>query len=124
MNPLTLEWGAKAEGDYMTAQREYRARKAPHYDAVCFHAQQCAEKYVIALLQERGTSVPRIHNLIELIRLTGLVTDQAFFDALNTLDGYATLFRYPGHIAIKQDAKSALSALVITRPIFRKNLGL
>jgi hypothetical protein len=26
MNPLTLEWVDKAEGDYVTATREYRAR--------------------------------------------------------------------------------------------------
>ena len=45
MNPLTLEWVEKAEGDWLTAQREYRARKAPNYDAACFHAQQVAEKY-------------------------------------------------------------------------------
>jgi HEPN domain-containing protein len=43
MNPLTLEWIEKAEGDFATAQREQRARKMPNYDAVCFHAQQCAE---------------------------------------------------------------------------------
>ena len=37
MNPLTLEWVEKAEGDFITAGREYRARKTPNYDAVCFH---------------------------------------------------------------------------------------
>ena len=44
MNPLTLEWIAKAEGDMDTALREYRARRRPNYDAACFHAQQTAEK--------------------------------------------------------------------------------
>ena len=29
MNPLTLEWIEKAEGDFATAQREQRARKMP-----------------------------------------------------------------------------------------------
>jgi HEPN domain-containing protein len=38
----------KAEGDFLTAGRELRARKSPNYDAVCFHAQQCAEKYLKA----------------------------------------------------------------------------
>ena len=47
MNPLTLEWVEKAEGDIITAQREYRARSHPNYDAACFHAQQTAEKYLI-----------------------------------------------------------------------------
>lgn len=52
MNPATAEWVSKAEGDFLTAGRELRARKSPNYDAVCFHAQQCAEKYLKAVLQE------------------------------------------------------------------------
>jgi hypothetical protein len=36
MKPLTEEWISKAEGDFSTAGRELRARKAPNYDAVCF----------------------------------------------------------------------------------------
>lgn len=50
MNPLTLEWVTKAEGDYLTAVREARIRKSPNYDAVCFHSQQAAEKYLKAYL--------------------------------------------------------------------------
>lgn len=45
MRPATGEWVHKADGDYATAMRELRARRSPNYDAVCFHAQQCAEKY-------------------------------------------------------------------------------
>ncbi len=52
MKLLTREWIDKAEGDFATASREIRVRKSPNYDAVCFHAQQCAEKYLKALLQE------------------------------------------------------------------------
>lgn len=51
MNPLTFEWVEKAEGDFFTAMRELRARKSPNFDAVCFHAQQMAEKYLKAVLQ-------------------------------------------------------------------------
>ena len=29
MQPLTLEWIGKAQGDFASATREYRARKAP-----------------------------------------------------------------------------------------------
>jgi HEPN domain-containing protein len=46
MNNIVDEWVEKAEGDFRTAEREARVRKAPNYDAVCFHAQQCAEKYL------------------------------------------------------------------------------
>jgi len=33
MNPAVAEWVAKAEGDFLTAGRELRARKSPNYDA-------------------------------------------------------------------------------------------
>lgn len=51
MNPITIEWADKAEGDFATAQRELDAADHPNYDAVCFHAQQCVEKYLKACLQ-------------------------------------------------------------------------
>lgn len=69
MNPLTLEWIDKAEADMLTARREYRARKSPNFDAVCFHAQQAAEKYVKAVLQESGMQIPRIHSLVDLLEI-------------------------------------------------------
>ncbi len=56
MKPITLEWIDKAEGDWHSAQREYRARLRPNYDAACFHAQQCAEKYLKARLEEAVNS--------------------------------------------------------------------
>jgi len=57
MNELTVEWLRKAEGDCAPAGRETRARRHPNYDAACFHAQQAAEKYLKALLQEHGRLV-------------------------------------------------------------------
>ncbi len=33
MNALVAEWVAKTEGDFNTANREYRARRSPNYDA-------------------------------------------------------------------------------------------
>ena len=56
MKPLTREWIGKAEGDLATVRREVQARKAPNYDAACFHAQQCIEKYLKARLQEAEIS--------------------------------------------------------------------
>ncbi len=61
MNPLTREWIAKAEADLLTARREYRARKLPNYDAVCFHSQQAIEKHLKAILQESETPIPHTH---------------------------------------------------------------
>ena len=56
MKPITEEWIVKAEGDFAMLERESRARKNPNYDGICFHAQQCAEKYLKARLCEAGIS--------------------------------------------------------------------
>ncbi|NJM68388.1 MAG: HEPN domain-containing protein, partial [Acaryochloris sp. RU_4_1] len=69
MQPLTQEWLNKAEGDFATAQRELRARKTPNYDAACFHAQQCVEKYLKARLQEAIIPFGKTHNLVVLLDL-------------------------------------------------------
>jgi HEPN domain-containing protein len=67
MNPLTLEWVNKAEGDTITARRELRVRISPNYDATCFHAQQTAEKYLKAFLQENAANIPKTHQLVDLL---------------------------------------------------------
>ncbi len=56
MKQSTVEWIDKAEADFFTAQMASRARKHPDYDAACFYAQQCAEKYLKARLEEAGQS--------------------------------------------------------------------
>lgn len=125
MNPLTVEWVDKAEGDIATATRELRARKHPNYDAACFHAQQCVEKYLKAYLQEHGVAFPKTHNLIEL--LVVCVPINASFDlqraSLILLDGYAVRYRYPGDSADKSDAKLAVKTATVLRSFIRASLG-
>ncbi len=62
MKSATHEWVKKAEGDYRGALT--LAQQAPPlHDLVCFHCQQCAEKYLKALLEELGIAVAKIHDL-------------------------------------------------------------
>jgi len=126
MHALTQEWIDKAEGDFHTASREARARKAPNYDAVCFHCQQCAEKYLKAYLQEQGQRFPRVHDLIELLELC-LPYDVAFESQRNLLKDltrYAVEYRYPGELAAKDDARAALQAMKAVRAFVRQKLAL
>jgi HEPN domain-containing protein len=126
MNELTAEWVQKAEGDYDTARREWRARRRPNYDAVCFHAQQTAEKYLKAFLQERGAPLPRTHNLIELLELC-LMLDTTFElvrKPLVLLDRYAVRYRYPGESAEKDEGRAAIQAVKIVREVTRARLGM
>lgn len=124
MNPLALEWVEKAEGDFATAQRELRARKAPNYDAACFHAQQMAEKYLKAYLQAHSIAPPRTHDLVELLVLC-LPVNPAFDllePDLKSLNAYAVQFRYPGQSADKNDARNALKSARLIRTQVRTML--
>ena len=126
MTPLAAEWVERAEGDCATAGRERRARRLPNYDAACFHAQQAAEKYLKAFLQEHRIVFPRTHNLIELLELC-LPVDKSFEVYRNlfvVLDRYAVRFRYPGESADRSEAREAFKALQTFRTFARANLGL
>jgi len=126
MKPLTREWVQKAEGDFVTAQRELRVRKAPNYDAVCFHAQQCAEKYLKARLQEAERPFPKIHNLLELLKLLSPIEPmlEMLRPSLTPLNRYAVEFRYPGDFATKDEAREAFRLCGHVRSILRERLVL
>ena len=125
MKPATNEWVSKADGDFATAGREIRARKMPNYDAVCFHCQQCAEKYLKAILQENEMRIPKIHNLLELLAMI-LKFDgsYAFLKAdLDVLEEFSVRYRYPGDTAEIEEAKSAYAAVKTVRNFVRGKLG-
>jgi HEPN domain-containing protein len=126
MNGPVDEWIAKAEGDFQTAQRELRARRAPNYDAVCFHAQQCAEKYLKAFLMERKIPFRPIHDLEILLGLIVPVSPEFEFvrDLLLLLNDYAVSFCYPGESATKDEARAAVKALRTVRAFVRAKLHL
>ena len=63
MKPSTREWVVKAEEDYLAAVDLSRRRKRPLWSGVCFHAQQCAEKYLKARMEEASLAIPRTHDL-------------------------------------------------------------
>ena len=126
MQPLTSEWIAKAEGDYATMLREVRARKSPNYDAACFHAQQCVEKYFKAQLQEYAISFTKTHNLVALLGL--LLADhpdlEAYRSDLSQLTSSAVEVRYPGEDADRSDAKEAARICRQMRSLVRQSLGI
>jgi HEPN domain-containing protein len=71
--------------------------RASPTDTVCFHAHQCVEKYLKALLTARETRFERTHDiqalvslLPERIRPPVSIEDQAM------LSDYAVTTRYPG----------------------------
>ena len=53
-------WIAHAEDDFDAAKTLMRQKKPLLYSA-CFHAQQCTEKYVKALLIFKDQDFPKVH---------------------------------------------------------------
>ena len=110
MKDSCREWINKAEADFASAGREYRARKRPNYDAACFFAQQCVEKYLKARLVEAGIAFPKTHDLEALLDLVLAVEPHwnFFRSILVDLTAYAVAFRYPGDSATREMARKAV----------------
>jgi HEPN domain-containing protein len=126
MQPLTRDWVGKAENDFKVAAQIMRRRKDPVPDAVCFHCQQCVEKYLKARLVEAGISFPKSHDLFLLVNLAGAVEPQwlSFSSAAKAITNYAVDFRYPGHSATVREARNALKHCRLIRLAVRRRLGL
>ena len=126
MKPLTSEWVEKAEGDFATAERELNAENRPNYDAVCFHAQQCAEKYLKARLQEADIPFRKTHDLSDLLN-SALAVDSSWESLradLNSLSAFAVEYRYPGESADMDEAREALERCRKVRQLMRTSLNL
>ena len=126
MKPIAAEWVAKAEGDFAIMERECRARKNPNYGGICFHAQQCAEKYLKARLCEADITFSKIHDLVALFEQT-LVVEPAwdtFREDLAYLSDFAVTFRCPGESVDKESALDAQSRCCLFRNVARNALGL
>ena len=126
MKPITSEWIDKAEADLATAQREIDALDNPNYDAVCFHTQQRAEKYLKACLQEADISFRKTHDLSELLdsALSLDPTLESLRPDLNSLSAFAVEYRYPGESAEIDEAREALERCRKVRQIIRQALSL
>lgn len=125
MNPLTLEWVQKAEGDYAVAQQVHQGQN-PVHDAICFHAQQCIEKYLKAWLQEANIPFPRTHDLKELLEL--IVPTFPVWGAwqadFSILSEHAVDPRYPGKFASADDTAHAMRICHEVRQTVREQLKL
>lgn len=126
MTEIYREWIEKAEGDYHTALRDYRARKYPNFDSACFHAQQCIEKYFKGYLQKERVYFPKTHDLNVLLDM--VLPSQPFWEVfrndLKMLSVYAIEVRYPGESATREQAKAAIRVMKRMRDEFRVLLNL
>ena len=125
MKPETMEWIDKAEGDWTVAQREMRASN-PVWNVVSFLAQQCAEKYLKAFLEEQNIAFAKTHDLVVLLNSSAglLPTLDSQRQSLAHLSTFGIATRYPGAQADRQAAEESIKTADSVRSIVLAKLQL
>ncbi|HZK80269.1 MAG TPA: HEPN domain-containing protein [Humisphaera sp.] len=126
MKTTTREWVDKAEADYAAALLLRRSRKKHTRDIVCFHFQQCVEKYMKARLEEAGVAFTKTHDLERLLDLA-IPIEPAWAPlrpALAAITDYAVEVRYPGRTTTPAEALTVSRSTARIRTLIRRSLGL
>ena len=119
------QWVEKAEHDLTAAEHMLTLLKDCPFDAVCFHAQQCAEKYLKGFLIFRSVDFPKTHDLVILLNLAGgstaLGVDLLSVEPLNR---YPMETRYPGdwEPITREESEEAVKSARKIREAVRKHL--
>lgn len=124
-NRNVADWVAKAEVDFEAARMLSRSRKKGMPDAVCYHCQQCAEKYLKAYLVLHRVAYPKTHDLLKILEMV-LPIDALMAVVqreIKFLNPYSIGIRYPGESADREEAKKAIKAVISVREIIRERLG-
>ena len=111
---LVAAWWAKAEEDLAVATLLIRTEKRL-LSAGVYHCQQAAEKALKAWLTAQDRVFPKTHDLEVLLHLAAgdeSVVPEGVRVAARELTPLATVFRYPGDLAIPTwvEAESALNS--------------
>ena len=93
---IIRKWIRKAENDLKNATFTLQIIEDCPTDTICFHAQQCVEKYIKALLIYHKIDFPKTHNIDRLISLLAIpgkldITKHE----MQLLTDYAIESRYP-----------------------------
>ena len=110
-NDVVLAWMKRARSDLLLGRVALHTKGVLPEDA-CFHAQQCAEKALKALLLQLEIEFPKTHAievLLDLLKTRGIDIPSGVDEAFE-LTEYAVQARYPGEWepVTKPEAQRAL----------------
>lgn len=111
------EWVEKAENDLKNASHTLKLGKECPVDTVCFHAQQCVEKYLKGVLILRSIPFPKTHDIEALYALLP-PSARPHLSQMDQkqLTRYVTAMRYPGDY-LPITLAEARSSVVLARRI-------
>ncbi len=124
---VVSNWVRKAENDLKIGRGEM-GTSDPATDMVCFHMQQCVEKYLKAYLTLQGKHFRRTHDIAELIEICKDVDPE--FDTLYRLQAdYLTVYgvevRYPDdfYMPTRKEAQRCVEIALAVREFIRGKMG-
>ena len=118
-------WIEKAEHDLRNAEHTMTLEEDCPFDTVCFHCQQCAEKYLNALLVYREIEFPKTHDLILLLNLIRRKMEISLSaEQVQPLNRYSIEARYPGdwYPIDREEASEAIELARGVRDVVRRML--
>lgn len=108
---LAREWFSTGDMDLESAAFLQKMRPAPA-EIICYHCQQCAEKYLKGFIALYGKEIPRVHDLVVLNKrcFDHEKEFKMIQDHCIDLTDYGIQMRYPFHIEVEErDAVKALN---------------
>jgi HEPN domain-containing protein len=104
MKFITSQWLESAKSDLSTIEAILSNDLLTH--VVAFHAQQCVEKALTAVIEEYELSSKKIHDLVTLKNMIATVYEFDFDeDMLGLLNKLYLDSRYPGDLGLFPDGK-------------------
>ena len=119
-------WFKKAENDLINAEHTIKM-DFPPTDTICFHAQQCAEKYLKGFLTFHEKDFPKTHSLEDLVLLCKDVAPniESELADIEILSSYGVEVRYPDEIYYdipREDAQEAIDLAKKVKTVVLKYL--
>jgi HEPN domain-containing protein len=123
---VVRSWFKKAENDLINAENTIKMENPP-CDTICFHAQQCAEKYIKGFLTFNEIYFPKIHSIEDLVELCKQIVPEveSELDNVEILSSYGVEVRYPDEIYYdipKEDAQEAIDLAKKVKTVILKYL--
>jgi len=121
-------WVVKADHDLKIGKSELETPE-PATDAICFHMQQCVEKYLKAFLVSNGHEISRTHVIPVLLKQCADI-DDSFLSlenlSLQYMSKYAVELRYPDDFYMPRvdETKEAVRKAEEVRAFVYPKLGL
>lgn len=123
---IVRSWFRKAENDLINAENTMKM-ETPPTDTVCFHSQQCAEKYIKGFLTFNEIYFPKTHSIEDIVELCKQIIPEieSELDNVEILSSYGVEVRYPDEIYYdipKEDAQEAIDLAKKVKSVVLKYL--